>query len=212
MWQNLIPKAAILATCGVVAGGLTASTASPLKIPDSKTGKITACVAKKGGAVRFINAQKGTKCKSSEKKVVFDQKGPAGAQGERGPSDAYVAHRADIKTLNQMQVGPNTVVSLSLPAGSFVVTANTSVKSTTPNTTITCALIAGTGVLTATAAATSVSEQVQAATVTGTYTNNADGVVGFLCQPSGPVFPAIGFGEAQGATIVATQVGKVTGP
>lgn len=212
MWHNWTPRIAILVTCGVVAGGMTASATSPSKIRDSKTGKITACVAKKGGAVRFINAQKGAKCKSGEKKVVFNQKGPAGAQGERGPNGAYVAHRDDVKTLNQMQVGPNTVVSVSLPAGSFVVTANTSVKATTANTTVTCSLIAGSGTLTATPAATSVYNMVQAVGLTGTYTNSAAGVVGFLCRPSGPTFPEVGFGEALGATIVATQVGRVTGP
>lgn len=211
MWQNLIPKAAILAGCGVMVCGLTASTASPLKIPDSKTGKVTACVANKGGAVRFVNAQNGGKCKKSEKKVVFNQKGPSGQQGERGPSNAFVAHREDVKSLNQMQVGPNTVLSLSLPAGSFVVAANTNTIATTLNTTITCSLLAGTGTLVSTTAGTS-TQALTSLALNGTYTSTSASTLGLLCQPSGPAFPEIGLGEARGATLVATQVDSIAGP
>lgn len=211
MWQPLAKSAVVLSCCAVI-GGVASSAAVPAKIPDSKSGKITSCVAKKGGAVRFINAQKGAKCKKSEKKVVFSQKGPAGPQGAPGPSDAYVADRDDTKSLNQMQVGPNTVLSLSLPSGAFVVTANASVIATTADTTVTCSFIAGAGTVASTSAATSNPQSLQSLAMTGTYTNTEAGTVGVLCQPSGPAFPDIGLGEARGATLVATKVDSVTGP
>ncbi len=89
----------------LAAAGIANATSAPTKIPDSDTGVITACMKKKTGKVRLINAQKGKKCTKKEKKVTFNQAGPQGEQGPAGPvgaqgqpgptgpSNAYVALR-----------------------------------------------------------------------------------------------------------------------
>jgi hypothetical protein len=56
-------------------------------IPGSD-GKITGCYAKKGGDLRVINAPK-KKCKASERKLVWSQRGPQGKAGAPGSAVAY---------------------------------------------------------------------------------------------------------------------------
>ena len=74
---------------------------------------ITACYKKSGGNVRFINAESGKKCKSSEKKVTFNQTGPQGAkgaqgaQGERGLSNAFFAEVNDAFIGGKVAMGMN---------------------------------------------------------------------------------------------------------
>ena len=77
----------------LAAVGIANATSAQTKIPDSTTGVITACMVKKTGAVRFINAQTGKTCTKKEKKVTFNQTGPQGPTGEKGatgPSKTYV--------------------------------------------------------------------------------------------------------------------------
>jgi hypothetical protein len=112
-------------TAGSLAAvGIANATSAPTKIPDSTTGVITACMVKKTGAVRFINAQVGKSCTRKEKKVTFNQTGPqgvAGPQGERGPSQTYV-HDPDgwlgvvIGTTN------TTIATVKVPAGNYLLT------------------------------------------------------------------------------------------
>ena len=74
------------ATAGTLAAvGIANAVSTPQKIPDSQNGVITACVAKKGAAVRFIDAQKGKKCGKKKRTVLFNQTGPQGAPGVQGP-------------------------------------------------------------------------------------------------------------------------------
>ena len=68
----------------LAAVGIANATSAPTKIPDSTTGVITACMVKKTGAVRFINAQAGKTCTKKEKKITFNKTGPQGEQGEQG--------------------------------------------------------------------------------------------------------------------------------
>jgi hypothetical protein len=71
---------------GVILSGMVTAIAA---IPDSTTGKITACYAKVDGTVRVINAQNGQNCRKSERKLVWNQRGPKGATGARGPLDDW---------------------------------------------------------------------------------------------------------------------------
>ena len=109
----------------LAAAGIANATSAPTKIPDSNTGVITACMKKKTGKVRFINAQKGKTCTKKEKKVTFNQagpqgeQGPAGAQGPIGPSKAYVNSTNPWIGFVVPSTG-KTVASLSLPAGNYV--------------------------------------------------------------------------------------------
>src|SRR3954452_15107764 len=70
---------ATMCLVGLVGGTAIAATTKP------KTSKITACVVKKGktaGALRIVAAAK--KCKKTEKKISWNQKGAPGAAGGVG--------------------------------------------------------------------------------------------------------------------------------
>src|SRR3954451_23133222 len=75
-YSNVVATMCLVA---VVGGTAIAATTKP------KTSKITACVVKKGktaGALRIVAATK--KCKKTEKKISWNQKGAPGAAGGLG--------------------------------------------------------------------------------------------------------------------------------
>jgi hypothetical protein len=51
-------------------------------------GTITACAHKRSGALRLIDTAKTKRCKSSERRVAWNQRGPAGANGAAGATGA----------------------------------------------------------------------------------------------------------------------------
>jgi len=134
---NVCLTAMVLLLAGVV---LTRAT-----IPDAK-GVIHACYNKSGGSIRVIDDSV-TGCGANETSLNWNvpgaagpsgpigpqgpvgpsgpqgPAGPAGPQGALGPSNAYV--RADQTTLVTLPANqlPVTVISLDLPAGSFIVSA-----------------------------------------------------------------------------------------
>jgi hypothetical protein len=63
----------------LIAGGLAVA-----KIPDAN-GTISACYAKKTGAVRIIDREKGQRCHTGEVALKWNVRGPAGARGITGP-------------------------------------------------------------------------------------------------------------------------------
>ncbi len=211
-------------TAGTLAAmGIANAVSAPTKVPDSTTGVITACMVKKTGDVRFINAQKGATCTKKEKKITFNQtgpqglQGPAGVQGERGPSNGYVAQRTTAKSLGELVlVGGNDIAKLTLPAGTYMINANTSVRATSIETSsITCRLDSVTGTLTDTHAVWTVSatNRYQPFALAATYTNTAEGSVSLTCWPSdGVVMGFDGAAEANGGTMTATRVAELTGP
>jgi hypothetical protein len=80
-------------------------------VPDSTTGRITACYAKKGGAVRVINAEDGARCRKDERKVAWNQRGPVGPQGatgQQGPAGSALAY-AYVEDLGS---GPNDGINV----------------------------------------------------------------------------------------------------
>jgi len=203
-----------LAAGGLAAAGIASATSVPTKIPDSTTGVITACMVKKTGTVRFINAQAGKTCTKKEKRVTFSQTGP---QGERGPSDGYVANNTAVKGLDALLVPAghpkNRVVELSLPAGSYTLTATTSVhRLGTATTEIRCSLSSTSGTLTTVPVIASVNQQYYDVPMaaTASYTNAADAAVYLRCDPSGAGLASEG--EANGGTLTATRVAQLTGP
>lgn len=91
----------------------------PLEIPGcdengsnahAQTPTVTACVAKKGGAVRFIS--KGN-CRSSENKVALSVPGPRGPQGPAGSPATVRAYSDEVTT-------PTRTQSVSLDPAVFV--------------------------------------------------------------------------------------------
>lgn len=214
------PWAAVTAAfaAGTLAAvGIANATSVPTKIPDSTTGVITACMVKKTGAVRFINAQAGKTCTKKEKKVTFNQSGPQGPQGERGPSNGYIANTTATVAIDELLVPlgqpKNRVVALNLPAGSYLINASTSIHRTGTSTSqITCLLQSTGGTLTTVPVIASVHQQYYDVPLaaTGSYTNTADATIYLRCNPDAPGLN--GEGEANGGTITATRVAELTGP
>ena len=79
MWKLRTPSPAtvvaiaafVIATSGVAIGSVAA-----------RDGKITACYSTKNGALRLIDA--GKKCRKSEKRIAWNQRGRRGPAGEEG--------------------------------------------------------------------------------------------------------------------------------
>lgn len=210
---------AAFAAGSIAAVGIAQATSAPTKIPDSSTGVITACFVKKTGAVRFINAQAGKTCKSGEKKVAFNQKGPqgatgaTGATGSTGPSNGYakaISATIGLDNLLVLPGGPpkNRVVQVTLPAGNYMLQSSTAVHRLGVTTTeIKCSLLAESGTVTSSPVTASVNQQYYDVplSVTGTYTNTAEAVVYLRCNPAGGP-PLSAEGEAVGGTLTATKV------
>lgn len=210
----------------LVAVGIAQATSVPTAIPDSSTGVITSCVKKKGGQVRFVNAQNGKKCKKSERKVTFSQTGPQGqqgqqgTQGERGPSSAFVKASSATKTITEPSILPgppvdNRIVTLDLEPGTYVVNAHTYARPTDAQTvSISCSLTGPTGTVTDSNQNASVSQgayENSPFSVTGAYNNAAAGAVSLICAPRDAGLGTFnGDGEALGGTITATKVADLT--
>jgi hypothetical protein len=121
--------AAGLVLGGVVSGGLLFAT-----IPD-QAGVLHGCYSRSGGTVRVIDNSV-TTCKASETALRWNVTGPKGDEGvpgtpgapgspgDRGPSDAYVVDRNGNFSATSLNGATFiNLVSMSLPAGSFVVNA-----------------------------------------------------------------------------------------
>lgn len=104
-----------IASGALILGGLSVSASSP-QPASSATGVITACVAKKGGAMRVVSTA--GKCTRKEKVLTFNQAGPQGAPGQDGqpgpagkPGDAGVPGAAG-------PTGPTGPIGPTGPSGS----------------------------------------------------------------------------------------------
>jgi len=113
-----------IGAAGVIAGAAYAA------IPDSD-GVIHSCYSTTTGVLRAVEPT--AKCRSGETSLVWNQtgpQGPAGPQGQAGPtgpagaSDVYLAtHNATVPL-----DGSATVVTLSLPAGYYVLTGQATIE------------------------------------------------------------------------------------
>jgi Collagen triple helix repeat (20 copies) len=92
MKHHLSMAAAVLVLLAGLVVGITAASGAPqaskpskrLSIPNAK-GLYIACYAKKGGAVRLVKKRR---CKASERRVTWNQKGRLGPRGAAGPAGA----------------------------------------------------------------------------------------------------------------------------
>ena len=142
--KSLVFVAALIG-CVVIAGGLAFAT-----IPDGG-GVIHGCYSKSGGSLRVIDASV-TNCGKSETSLNWGVtgpqgpqgiQGPAGAQGAQGPAGAQgpqgvqgpqgpsgVSHAYEATgNVVSLSGSPTAVVSLSLPAGSYLVSGKTNPSS-----------------------------------------------------------------------------------
>jgi hypothetical protein len=106
-------------------------------IPDSNDSEIHACFKKKQGQLRVIDAEGGVTCGPAEQELVWNQKGPTGAPGPRGPSNGYSRwHDPEVPAAN---LAAQRLLELPVPAGKFVMTATAIVRNAGAGVaTITC--------------------------------------------------------------------------
>jgi hypothetical protein len=108
--------------CCLLLGSIAGSSDAAIPGPG---GVISACLDSKG-AMRIIDAQAGAQCTNRERSLTFNAAGQAGAPGATGPagptgpSDAYVA---PFGGFSPFPVGEQTLASLDLPAGDYVIDA-----------------------------------------------------------------------------------------
>jgi hypothetical protein len=115
-------KRLVLLTAFAVVALATAGGLAYAAIPDS-SGVIHGCYKAAGGGLRVIDTDKGATCTTGEKSLNWNQTGPQGTTGPRGPSDAYFARMINEQLIHRYRDGGNTLVTLDLPAGDYAVTA-----------------------------------------------------------------------------------------
>jgi hypothetical protein len=111
--KNVVAFAAVAIAVALLGGAVLAA------IPGAG-GEISACY-NRSGKVRVIDAEAGETCKSRETPLAWNQIGP------RGPSDAYVATMSPLSPLPGGET--LTMVSMDVPAGSYVIDAQVRVRS-----------------------------------------------------------------------------------
>ncbi|MEX2193929.1 MAG: hypothetical protein WD844_01465 [Thermoleophilaceae bacterium] len=106
-----------LAVAGVFVVGGVAGAA----IPDSDDDEIHACHQKNQGQLRVIDAEDGDECRPSERPLAWNQEGPQGEVGPRGPSDAFSRFHDGEQAISDSGFG--TLLELDVPDGKYAVTA-----------------------------------------------------------------------------------------
>ncbi|MCB0921849.1 MAG: hypothetical protein KDC08_08565 [Actinobacteria bacterium] len=205
------------ATAGTLAAvGIANAVSTPQKIPDSRSGVITACVAKKGGAVRFIDAQKGKKCGMKQQTVRFNQAGPQGPagiqgpQGERGPSEGFVRRNTtDVAISSTQTPAQNTVVSMDLPAGNYSLSgAAELLHGVVVQGYMVCSLRSSAGTVTSTETYfTPTPADYNTATVSGMFSTDVPATISVSCNPQSPIIET---SQSKEATIQAVRLASVS--
>jgi hypothetical protein len=169
-------------------------------IPDS-AGVIHGCYQKSTGSLSVINTDAGQKCSSTQNPLDWNQTGPA---GPRGPSDAYLASDGG----KPISLTGTTLVTLTLPAGNYTLTAKTGVYSLTSADIVDCLLQSGTTTLD--------EDQVR---VDGLSTTNDDnefmdliGVVSLTSTGTVSVFCTSSSSASENTQLLATQVATLHQP
>jgi hypothetical protein len=77
-----------------------------------------ACVANKTGAIRIVS--KSARCPAHQRKISWDRTGP---QGPPGPTGVVAGYTADSTSPIPLGTSATTVLTLSLPSGSYILNA-----------------------------------------------------------------------------------------
>ncbi|MGD0453649.1 MAG: hypothetical protein ABSB69_08620 [Solirubrobacteraceae bacterium] len=129
------PTTFISATGAVVLLALAMAPASATAAPSSAA--IYACVNKKSGAMRIVSAK--AKCRRGERRLSWGASGPAGPAGAPGAPGAagkpgangvgvdYATSKVSAEGTRLATGGEDVVLSKTLPAGSYFVTAQTTI-------------------------------------------------------------------------------------
>lgn len=123
-------RSSFLRSTGVAVGTVALLSGGLAVAPSAAAGSTTvvkACAKKKTGELRLVKSRK--KCTRKERFVTWSvtgpqgAQGPAGAPGTPGPSHTYWASSGGAPT--GLTNTPTTVVSTTVPAGKYLVQANT---------------------------------------------------------------------------------------
>jgi hypothetical protein len=127
-----IAKMSMILLIGLLmVGAMWAARAAYATIPDTG-GVIHACYDAGNRVLRVIDTEAGEACRSQETALSWNQTGPQGPEGPRGPSDGYVT---SLTGGPGIEVDQNVdVLSLSLPAGDYMLSASARVQRDRPGT------------------------------------------------------------------------------
>ena len=112
----------------------------------NKEGTISACYATKGATKGQLRAVDGTaRCRKGERKLKWNQRGPAGLPGQTGATGAQgPIGPAGISRVDMNGIGSYLQTPEELKPGSYLVTANVQLNNTTNATVdVTCTLTLG---------------------------------------------------------------------
>jgi hypothetical protein len=127
-----------LITTAIAVMGIVGASVAFAAIPGAG-GVINGCVGSKG-ALKVIDAEGGATCDAGEQSLAWNQQGPAGPQGAQGPqgpagpqglpgpSNAYVTEQGMNSFKLNGGAGAQTLLSMELPAGSYLVWATVSLS------------------------------------------------------------------------------------
>jgi hypothetical protein len=99
---------ALAAALALTAGIGVATGAIP-----SSSGKIYGCFAKDGGRLRVIDKAVGQSCQSSEKALTWNQQGPKGDTGPRGPKGAAVLGTLRLRSASSQPIPAGHAVEIA---------------------------------------------------------------------------------------------------
>jgi hypothetical protein len=189
----------------LMAGGMWAVRVAYATIPDAG-GVIHTCYDPGNRTLRVIDTEAGEACRPQDMALSWNQAGPQGPEGPRGPSDGYVTSLIPSNAKN-LHDHSESVLSLSLPAGDYILSASVRVDRTQPGTsTVFCDIIPGGGpfptgyreVLEGDGATATIA-------VTSGFSLSSDEIVNLLCHAFGDegTFAAL-------ADLTAIRVGTLT--
>jgi hypothetical protein len=111
----------------VVLGALVVAGVALATIPDAN-GVIHACYRPLDGNLRLIDSATTATCRLLETAISWNAQGPAGPTGPRGPSAAFLKdQRNSFGSFSLQSATFLDILTLSLPAGSYVVSATAAV-------------------------------------------------------------------------------------
>jgi hypothetical protein len=121
------PALVVLAVAAalLVVGGIAYA-----NIPDAN-GVIHGCYKTTQGTLRIVDTDKAQSCSNSETPLDWSQTGPQGPAGPTGPSDVWSVdgYGAGLKSVPVVPASNDLATTPTLPAGSYVVEAETEVNS-----------------------------------------------------------------------------------
>ena len=202
LFRGRVRAAALVLVVVGFAGGIAYAS-----IPDS-SGVIHGCYKKaspKRGTLRVIDRKKGQKCSSAEYALDWNQTGRRGPTGPTGPSDVHTNYGAS--TLVQ-RADTATVASVTLPVGSYSLSANITVIAGSDPGQANCSFVSA-GALRQNAAVAAVESYgtnawAQTMSIVGDVTVTSNSTSVFLrCTPTGAALTFRG-------GLIATKVGTIT--